>query len=53
MIARVGSLVGAVAKTEALIGQLRAGVAVARRSAAALPRRPRVYFEEWPDPQIS
>ncbi len=53
MIARVGSLVGAVAKTEALIGQLRAGVAAARRSAAALPRRPRVYFEEWPDPQIS
>ena len=24
-----------------------------RQSAAAWPRRPRVYFEEWPDPIIS
>jgi iron complex transport system substrate-binding protein len=24
-----------------------------RRSAAALARRPRVYFEEWDDPMIS
>ena len=33
--------------------QLRAHVDAVRELAARLPRRPRVYFEEWDEPQIS
>jgi iron complex transport system substrate-binding protein len=36
-----------------LSSQLEAGLADIRDKAAALPRRPRVFFEEWPDPLIS
>lgn len=49
--------------TAALVGRAEAGEALAREleeslrrraaEAAALPRRPRVFFEEWPDPLIS
>jgi iron complex transport system substrate-binding protein len=35
------------------VAQLAAGVDTIRASAARLPRRPRVYFEEWDTPQIS
>ncbi|WP_333843809.1 cobalamin-binding protein [Pelomicrobium sp.] len=53
MIATVGAMVGAREKTEALIARLEAGMEAVRRQADALPRRPRVYFEEWDSPQIS
>jgi iron complex transport system substrate-binding protein len=36
-----------------LVRQLEEGVAKVRESAARLARRPRVYFEEWDEPQIS
>ena len=49
----IGALVGASAKAEALSAGLEAGLDDVRRRAAALPRRPRVFFEEWPDPLIS
>jgi iron complex transport system substrate-binding protein len=53
MIAVLGGMVGCEAKAAALIGELSAGVAAVRQSAARFTRRPRVYFEEWDAPQIS
>ncbi len=53
MVAMLGGMVGAQAKAEALVARLSAHLDEVRTAAAALPRRPRVYFEEWDDPQIS
>jgi iron complex transport system substrate-binding protein len=53
MIRTLGGMIGCEARTHGLVGQLAAGLAQVRERAAALPRRPRVYFEEWDDPQIS
>ncbi len=53
MIATLGGMIGCQAKAEALIEELHAGVEQVRQQAAALPRRPRVYFEEWDDPMLS
>ena len=52
-VQRLGALVGAAAQAEAYVAQLRARVEAVRTVAAKLPRRPKVYFEEWDDPQIS
>ncbi len=49
MIRTLGALIGA----ERLAGELAAVVGAARQQAAQLPRRPRVYFEEWDNPMIS
>jgi iron complex transport system substrate-binding protein len=49
----LGGMIGCEAKTAALAEQLEAGLDEVRRAAASLSRRPRVYFEEWDDPQIS
>lgn len=53
MIHTVGALIGEQARTEAYAAELEAGLERVRQNAAALTRRPRVYFEEWDDPQIS
>ncbi len=53
MIGTLGAIVGATAKTQSLIAELRAGLAAIEQSAARLPCRPRVYFEEWDNPLIS
>ena len=53
MIRMLGAMVGATARTEQLLDELRAGIATVGQSAARLERRPRVYFEEWNDPLIS
>ena len=53
MIRIVGGLVGRAADAEALDGRLAAGLEAIAASARALPRRPRVFFEEWDDPLIS
>jgi iron complex transport system substrate-binding protein len=53
MIATLGGMVGCEAKSAALVAELEAGVEQVRASAARLPRRPRVYFEEWDEPPIS
>ena len=37
----------------ALIDELERGLEAVRRGAARFARRPRVYFEEWDEPQIS
>jgi iron complex transport system substrate-binding protein len=52
-IRMLGGMVGCEAKTQALVEQLSARLDAVRARAAALPRRPRVYFEEWDSPQIS
>ena len=49
----IAGLVGCPEKGEALVGELQAGLDRIGERAAALPRRPRVYFEEWYDPLIS
>jgi iron complex transport system substrate-binding protein len=53
MIRVLGGIIGVADRAEALAGELERGLDVIRRSAAELPRRPRVYFEEWDDPLIS
>jgi iron complex transport system substrate-binding protein len=53
MIATLGGMVGCSARAAALIDELEAGIEAVRRSAAQFARRPRVYFEEWDEPQIS
>src|SRR5665647_831001 len=53
MIRTLGALVGAPDKAEALARKLAAHVEAVRERAKALPRRPKVYFEEWDDPMIS
>jgi iron complex transport system substrate-binding protein len=53
MIRTVGALVGANEKADTLAASLRQRVDQTRERAARLPRRPRVYFEEWDEPMIS
>jgi iron complex transport system substrate-binding protein len=49
----IGALVGAAREAEALADELRANVEHLAAQNAALPRRPRVFFEEWHEPLIS
>ncbi len=53
MIAMLGAMIGKSDKTATLIAQLQDGITGIERSAAALTRRPRIYFEEWNEPLIS
>jgi len=53
MIRMLGGMIGCEAKAAALADRLAAGVEEVRAAAARLPRRPRVYFEEWDEPQIA
>jgi len=53
MIRTLGAMIGESAKAGRLADELAANVARIERAAAALPRRPRVYFEEWDDPMIT
>jgi iron complex transport system substrate-binding protein len=56
MVLTVGRLVGASAKAEELVCQLRLRLQAAREAGAAriarLGGRPAVYFEEWDEPRI-
>lgn len=52
-IRRLGAMVGAHDKAEAYAQRAEAYVAAVREAAAALPRRPKVYFEEWDEPLIT
>lgn len=53
MIRTLGALVGCPDKADALARSLGQRVEAARTQSAKLPRRPRVYFEEWDEPMIS
>jgi iron complex transport system substrate-binding protein len=52
-VERLGALVGAADKAQHYAASLAAHVDAVRAAAARLPRRPKVYFEEWDAPQIS
>lgn len=53
MIRNLARLVDRAEAGETLAAKLEAGIAAARSAAEGLARRPRVYFEEWPDPIIT
>ena len=53
MIRTLGALVGVPDKADALARSLAAHVDAVHERALKLPRRPRVYFEEWDEPMIS
>ena len=52
-VRKLGGMVGASARAERFAAELEAHVMDVKKRAAALPRRPRVYFEEWDEPRIS
>ena len=52
-IRRLGAMVGAGAKAEAYAQTAERHIAQIRAAAAALPKHPRVYFEEWDEPLIT
>jgi len=52
-VRRLGALVGAADQAERYAIELEAHIEQVRQAAAQLPRRPRVYFEEWDEPLIS
>ena len=52
-VRRLGALVGAGDRAEAYADGLQRGVDAVAAASARLPRRPRVYFEEWDEPRIS
>jgi iron complex transport system substrate-binding protein len=53
MIRLVGALVGAADKAYALAAQMQAGLDDMKSRLPPRVSRPRVFFEEWPDPLIS
>jgi len=53
MVRMLGGLIGCQGKAEALALQLQEGLEQVERRARSFPARPRVYFEEWDEPQIS
>jgi iron complex transport system substrate-binding protein len=52
-IRRLGALVGVAEKAERYAEELERGLAALKERANALPRHPRVYFEEWDEPMIT
>jgi iron complex transport system substrate-binding protein len=52
-VRRLGAMVGAAERGERYAQALDAHVSRVRDAASRLTRRPRVYFEEWDEPQIS
>jgi iron complex transport system substrate-binding protein len=52
-IRRLGGMVGAGAAAERLATEYARRIAEVESRAAMLPRRPKVYFEEWDEPMIS
>jgi iron complex transport system substrate-binding protein len=53
MIRTLGGLIGENGKAAALCAVLEQSLGAARARGAALPVRPRIYFEEWDEPMIS
>jgi len=52
-VRRLGAMVGASAAADRYAADLERHVEEVRAAARRLARRPRVYFEEWDEPQIS
>ena len=52
-VRRLGAMVGAADAAKAYADRLQAGIDAVAAQAETLPRRPKVYFEEWDEPRIS
>ena len=52
-VQRLGAMVGVANAATAYAAELAARVDAVRQAASNLPRRPKVYFEEWDEPPIS
>ncbi|GAB2495735.1 cobalamin-binding protein [Arenimonas alkanexedens] len=52
-VRRLGALVGAAGQANDYADGLQRGLDAIAAEAASLPRRPKVYFEEWDEPRIS
>ena len=52
-VERLGALIGAFERAREYAARLQAHLDQVRAAAARLARRPKVYFEEWDEPQIS
>ena len=52
-VRRLGAMVGAPERSERYARELDAHISRVREAARRLTKRPRVYFEEWDEPQIS
>jgi len=52
-VLRLGAMVGVADRARQYVDNLQSHIDAVRASAATLPRRPRVYFEEWDQPAIS
>ena len=53
MMAVVARMVNCAQQGDALMAQIRADLLAIETAASALPRRPKVYFEEWDEPNMS
>jgi iron complex transport system substrate-binding protein len=53
MVRMVGAMVDATERARQLVSTLETRLADARARAERMPKRPRVFFEEWDDPLIS
>jgi iron complex transport system substrate-binding protein len=53
MLYQVAAMVGQAERGLALLQEMREGLLQIETAARALPRRPRVFFEEWDEPHIS
>ena len=53
MLYQVAAMVGRAAEGLALLERMRERLLAIEAAARGLPRRPRVYFEEWDEPHIS
>ena len=52
-VRRLGALVGAGDRANAYARKLQRGIDAIERESSMLPRRPKVYFEEWDEPPIT
>jgi iron complex transport system substrate-binding protein len=52
-VRRLGAMVGAADRANAYADSLQAHIHGVLAASSRLPRRPKVYFEEWDEPQIS
>jgi iron complex transport system substrate-binding protein len=53
MLYQVAAMVGQEARGMVLLERMRARLLAIRQVAGALPRRPKIFFEEWDEPHIS
>jgi iron complex transport system substrate-binding protein len=53
MLYQVAAMVGQEARGMVLLERMRARLLAIAQAASALPRRPKVFFEEWDEPHIS